>query len=80
MRDAYVYSYPSSFSIYPALTGSKTHTSKFGESQEVRWGMKNPPLIKVSLYFIISLHIHFLNKKRLSIRIASYTSIFRNIV
>ncbi|MBE7097648.1 hypothetical protein FTO65_18315 [Bacillus cereus] len=45
-----------------------------------QWGMKNPPLIKVSLYFIIPLPLHFLNKKRLSNRIASYTSIFRNIV
>ncbi len=24
--------------IYPALTGSKTPTSKFSESKEVRWG------------------------------------------
>ncbi|AFQ08279.1 hypothetical protein BCK_01845 [Bacillus cereus FRI-35] len=46
--------------------GSKTPTSKFSENKEVRWGstahkspigstnnqweMKNPPLIKVSLY------------------------------
>ncbi|PAQ14631.1 hypothetical protein CD798_10115 [Bacillaceae bacterium SAOS 7] len=26
------------FQIYPALTGSKTPTSKFSESKEVRWG------------------------------------------
>ncbi|KAA0767956.1 hypothetical protein DN392_29045 [Bacillus sp. BB51/4] len=63
MRDAYVYSYPSPFSIYPAIR------------RAVR-----SPLIKVSLYFIIPLPLHFLNKKRLSNRIASYTSIFRNIV
>ncbi|CAI8865522.1 hypothetical protein EMIT019CA3_30079 [Bacillus pseudomycoides] len=30
-------------SFYPALTGSKTHTSKFGKSKEVRWGMKKTP-------------------------------------
>ncbi|TSI09375.1 hypothetical protein FOT98_24240 [Bacillus sp. HY001] len=63
MRDAYVYPYPSPFSIYPAIR------------RAVR-----PPLIKVSLYFIISLHIHVLNKKRPSKRIVSYTSTFRNIV
>jgi hypothetical protein len=28
--------------FYPALTGSKILTSKFSESKEVRWGMKNP--------------------------------------
>ncbi|PFU48638.1 hypothetical protein COK86_00070 [Bacillus cereus] len=26
------------FEIYPALTGSKTPTSKFSGSKEVRWG------------------------------------------
>jgi len=25
--------------LYPALTGSKTPTSKFSESKEFRWGM-----------------------------------------
>ncbi|MDR4294063.1 DinB family protein, partial [Bacillus cereus] len=25
------------FYVYPALTGSKTHTSKFSGSKEVRW-------------------------------------------
>jgi hypothetical protein len=28
--------------IYPALTGSKTPTSKFRESEEVRWGINCP--------------------------------------
>ncbi|MES5925485.1 hypothetical protein QCI77_05430 [Bacillus cereus group sp. MG9] len=28
--------------IYPALTGSKTPTSKFSESKEVRWGINCP--------------------------------------
>ncbi|OTX87290.1 hypothetical protein BK730_17965 [Bacillus wiedmannii] len=53
--------------IYPALTGSKTPTSNFGECEEVRWeitarkspigstnnqwGWTKPPLIKVSLYY-----------------------------
>ncbi len=56
--------------MYPALMGSKTPTSKFSESKEVRWGstahkspigstnnqwgMKKTPLIKVSLYRILN--------------------------
>ncbi|PDX99501.1 hypothetical protein COM13_20060 [Bacillus pseudomycoides] len=28
--------------FYPALTGSKTPTSKFSESKEVRWGTNCP--------------------------------------
>ncbi|MCU5518511.1 hypothetical protein OCF62_28925, partial [Bacillus wiedmannii] len=28
--------------FYPALTGSKTATSKFSESKEVRWGINCP--------------------------------------
>ncbi|UJA81570.1 DinB family protein, partial [Bacillus cereus] len=27
---------------YPTLMGSKTHTSKFSESKEVRWGINCP--------------------------------------
>ncbi|PFE11112.1 hypothetical protein CN307_23970 [Bacillus cereus] len=53
------------FFIYPALTDSKTSTSKFNESKEIRWGSTvrkspigstnnhlgmNPQMIKVSLY------------------------------
>ncbi len=38
--------YTTCFLVYPALMGSKTPTSKFSGSKEVRWG----PLIKVSLY------------------------------
>ncbi|PFM52128.1 hypothetical protein COJ45_00590 [Bacillus cereus] len=30
------------FVIYPALMGSKTPTSKFSESKEVRWGAGYP--------------------------------------
>ncbi|MCU5379089.1 hypothetical protein OCA08_18315 [Bacillus cereus] len=30
------------FNIYPALMGSKTPTSKFSESKEVRWGINCP--------------------------------------
>ncbi|KAA0791672.1 hypothetical protein GJV13_06495 [Bacillus sp. RIT694] len=29
-------------SFYPALMGSKTPTSKFSESKEVRWGINCP--------------------------------------
>ncbi|MCU5407598.1 hypothetical protein OCA16_23935 [Bacillus cereus] len=32
-----------SVTVYPALTGSKTPTSKFSESEEVRWGMNKTP-------------------------------------
>jgi len=28
--------------VYPALTGSKTPTSKFSGSKEVRWGINCP--------------------------------------
>ncbi|TKI43032.1 hypothetical protein FC700_13415 [Bacillus mycoides] len=40
--------------FYPALTGSKTPTSKFGECEEVRWEItaRKPPLIKVLLYYL----------------------------
>ena len=52
--------------LFTALKGSKTPTSKFSESEEVRWGispvksgstnnqwgMNKTPLIKVSLYFV----------------------------
>jgi len=38
------------YKLYPALMGNKTLTSKFSEGKEVRRGMKNLPLIKVSLY------------------------------
>ncbi|PFR51348.1 hypothetical protein DN390_25705 [Bacillus sp. SH7-1] len=31
-----------STSFYPALMGSKTPTSKFSESKEVRWGINCP--------------------------------------
>ncbi|OTW77632.1 hypothetical protein BK710_28725 [Bacillus thuringiensis serovar sumiyoshiensis] len=31
-----------SVTVYPALTGSKTPTSKFSESEEVRWGINCP--------------------------------------
>ncbi|PNK31616.1 hypothetical protein CBR59_09575 [Bacillus thuringiensis] len=31
-----------SVTVYPALTGSKTPTSKFSESEEVRWGDQLP--------------------------------------
>ncbi|OTY16535.1 hypothetical protein B5P41_10720 [Bacillus sp. SRB_28] len=60
--------------MYPALTGSKTPTSKFGECEEVRWeitarkcpigstnnqwGKDTPPLIKVSLYLNITGMLH----------------------
>ncbi|MDA1677141.1 MULTISPECIES: hypothetical protein [unclassified Bacillus cereus group] len=30
------------FNIHPALMGSKTPTSKFSESKEVRWGINCP--------------------------------------
>jgi len=30
------------YNIYPALTGSKTLTSKFSGSKEVRWGINCP--------------------------------------
>ncbi|ALQ68355.1 hypothetical protein ATN06_13600 [Bacillus thuringiensis] len=32
----------SGFFFYPALMGSKTPTSKFSESKEVRWGINCP--------------------------------------
>ncbi|PEM02476.1 hypothetical protein CN575_26195 [Bacillus wiedmannii] len=31
-----------SYHFYPALMGSKTPTSKFSESKEVRWGINCP--------------------------------------
>ncbi|HFJ9285351.1 TPA: hypothetical protein ACGW44_003179, partial [Bacillus toyonensis] len=36
--------------FYPSICGSKTPTSKFSKSKEVKWGMKKAPLIKVSFY------------------------------
>ncbi|ATI54008.1 hypothetical protein CPZ32_11840 [Bacillus cereus] len=44
------------------LGGESTARKSPIGSTNNQWGM-NPPLIKVSLYFIIPLHIHFLNKK-----------------
>ncbi|MFK4426111.1 hypothetical protein ABH959_003251 [Bacillus sp. RC51] len=40
-QEGYSYFDKSSF-FYPALTGSKTPTSKFSGSKEVRWGINCP--------------------------------------
>ncbi|WP_002149275.1 hypothetical protein [Bacillus cereus] len=39
---AYNWHYEGEYSFYPALTGSKTPISKFGECEGVRWEINCP--------------------------------------
>ena len=50
--------------IYHALTGSKTPTSKFSGSKEVR-RRSTPPLIKVSLYIYVPEELYRVSYKKL---------------